>query len=86
MEGLNGMEAAEEILASCPATIILTMSMYDADPLIARLQAIGVKAFIPKNNLGTDLLPAIAEALAGRIFFPAEKIGGSGREPSKFHD
>jgi DNA-binding NarL/FixJ family response regulator len=84
MEGLNGVEAAEKIRAECPATIVLTMSMYDAEPLIPRLQAIGVKAFIPKNNLATELLPAIAEALAGRICFPTAKNGPSGQIHERF--
>jgi len=73
MGGLNGVEAAEEIRARCPATIVLTTSMYDAAPLFPRLHTIGVKGFIAKNNLVTDLLPAIDAALSGGSWYPAEQ-------------
>jgi DNA-binding NarL/FixJ family response regulator len=73
MERFNGVEAAEEIRARCPATIILATSMYDAEPLFPRLQAIGVRGFIPKNHLSTDLLPAIDAALEGGSWFPTEQ-------------
>jgi DNA-binding NarL/FixJ family response regulator len=73
MGRLNGVEAAEEIHARCPATIVLATSMYDAEPLFPRLQVIGVRGFIPKNHLSTDLLPAIDAALEGRSWFPTEQ-------------
>ena len=79
MGRLNGVDAAEEIRARCPATIVLTTSMYDAEPLFPRLQTIGVKGFIPKNNLATDLLPAIDAALTGQSWFPTEQSRWSGR-------
>jgi DNA-binding NarL/FixJ family response regulator len=71
MERLNGVEAAEEIRAWCPNAIVLTTSMYDAEPLFGRLQTIGVKGFIPKNHLVTELLPAIDAILTGRSWFTA---------------
>jgi DNA-binding NarL/FixJ family response regulator len=70
MGGLNGLDAAEEIRARCPNTIVLTTSMYDAGPLLTRLHALGVRGFIPKSSLGTDLLPAIDAALAGDSWYP----------------
>jgi len=72
MDGLNGVEAAAAIRAICPNTIILTISMYDAGPLFARLQTVGVRGFISKNRLGTELLPAIDAVLTGRSWFPAQ--------------
>jgi NarL family two-component system response regulator LiaR len=83
MGRLNGVEAAEKICARCPATIVLTTSMYDAEPLFPRLQTIGVKGFIPKNHLATDLLPAIDAALTGQSWFrAAERSCRSGRFPA----
>jgi DNA-binding NarL/FixJ family response regulator len=79
MAGLNGLDAAEEIRAKCPGAVVLTTSMYDAGPLLSRLQTIGVKGFIPKNNLVTDLLPAIDAALAGRSWYPEERSWWSAR-------
>jgi CheY-like chemotaxis protein len=80
MGRLNGLDAAQEIRARCPATIVLTTSMYDAEPLFSKLQTIGVKGFIPKNNLAIDLLPAIDAALTGQSWFRAtERSYRSGR-------
>jgi DNA-binding NarL/FixJ family response regulator len=70
MDGLNGMEAAAKILASCPAVLILTISMYDATAIFDRLKSTGVKGFISKNQLGIELLPAIDAVLAGLTWFP----------------
>lgn len=72
MGGFNGVEAAGRIRAKCPAAIVLVISMYDAEPLFPRLQSIGVKGFISKNHVGTDLLPAIDAVLKGRDWFPTE--------------
>jgi DNA-binding NarL/FixJ family response regulator len=70
MRGLNVLEVAAAIRASCPNTIVITTSMYDAEPLFGRLQTVGVKGFISKNHLSTELLPAIDAVLAGRSWFP----------------
>lgn len=70
MKGLNGVEVAAAIRASCPNTIVITTSMYDAEPLFSRLQTAGVRGFVPKNHLATELLPAIDAVLTGRSWFP----------------
>jgi NarL family two-component system response regulator LiaR len=75
MGRLNGVEAAEEIRVRCPTTIVLTISMYDAEPLFHRLQAIGVRGHIPKNHLVSDLLPAIDAVLTGRSWYQKERTG-----------
>ncbi|HXA77777.1 MAG TPA: response regulator transcription factor [Candidatus Acidoferrales bacterium] len=70
MGGLNGVEAAAAIRASCPTTIVLTVSMYDAEPLFGRLQTLGIRGFVSKNNLAAELLPAIDAVLTGESWFP----------------
>ncbi len=70
MGGLNGVEAAAAIRASCPDTIVLAISMYDAEPLFGRLQSVGVRGFISKNHLVTELSPAIDAVLMGGCWFP----------------
>jgi two-component system response regulator NreC len=71
MGGLNGVEVASAIRASCPNTLVIATSMYDARPLFERLQTVGVKGFVAKNLLGTDLLPAIDAVLTGQSWFPS---------------
>jgi two-component system response regulator NreC len=70
MKGLNGVEVASAIRASCPNTVVIAISMYDAVPLFTRLQTLGVSGFVAKNHLGTELLPAIDAALTGHSWFP----------------
>jgi DNA-binding NarL/FixJ family response regulator len=69
MEGLNGAGAAEQISYESPNTFVLTTSQYDVRPLLPRLQSIGVRGFISKSRLGTDLIPAIEAVLQGRSWF-----------------
>jgi two-component system, NarL family, response regulator NreC len=70
MGKLNGVEAAEEICAICPNTLVLVTSLHDARPLLERLHSIGVRGFISKTRLATDLLPALEAVLKGRSWFP----------------
>jgi DNA-binding NarL/FixJ family response regulator len=69
MGGLNGAAAAEQIGYESPNTIVITTSLYDARPLLSRLQSIGVRGFIPKSRLGTDLIPAIEATQKGKTWF-----------------
>jgi two-component system response regulator NreC len=73
MGGLNGVDAAEEIRARCQNTIVLVTSLHDAKPLFSRLQRIGVSGFISKDNLSTELLPAIDAVLNGQSWFPTKR-------------
>lgn len=70
MGGLNGVEAAAAISASCPTTIVLTISMYDAQPLFGKLQTFGIRGFVSKNHLAAELLSAIDAVLTGGSWFP----------------
>ena len=69
MKGLNGVDAAQEIGYESPTTILLTTSLYDARPIIPRLQSAGVCGFVPKSRIGIDLIPAVEAVLKGRTWF-----------------
>jgi len=71
MPRMNGIEAAKEILRLCPGTIILSDSSHDLRPFIAQLKEIGVKGFVFKPRLGTDLLPTVQAVLKGESRFPS---------------
>jgi DNA-binding NarL/FixJ family response regulator len=65
---LNGLEAMKRLMESgCTAKIIFLTVNMDPDIVQASLAA-GALAYVAKSQLATDLLPAIREALAGRIF------------------
>ena len=65
---LNGIEAANQLNDSgCTAKIIFLTVHSDPDFVRACL-ATGAFGYVVKSRITMDLLPAIQEALAGRIF------------------
>jgi DNA-binding NarL/FixJ family response regulator len=65
---LNGIEAAQKLSESgCTAKIVFLTVHSDSDYVRACL-ATGALGYVIKSRTPSDLLPAIQEALAGRIF------------------
>ena len=66
MPGMSGLQAARRLRASgCRAAIVFVSS--DLECVDAALEA-GGSAFVAKSRIAQDLLTAISEALAGRVF------------------
>jgi DNA-binding NarL/FixJ family response regulator len=65
----NGIQAAREILKFCPQTIVISDSIHDAAILLAQLKAVGVRGFVPKDRLASDLIPTIRAVLEGGTLF-----------------
>lgn len=66
MPRLNGIEVAKHLRSSgCRAAIVFLSG--DMELMTAALAA-GGSGFVTKTRLGADLLVAIREALAGRVF------------------
>jgi DNA-binding NarL/FixJ family response regulator len=72
MPRMNGIQAAREILRFSPTTLVLTDSLYDVRVLIIELKELGVKGFISKARIATDLIPAIETVLGGGTCFGTE--------------
>ena len=69
---LNGIEAADQLKETdCRSRIIFLSVHTDAD-VIRRCLATGAYGYVVKTRLATELVPAIREALAGRIFISRE--------------
>jgi DNA-binding NarL/FixJ family response regulator len=65
---LNGIDASQKLSDSgCTAKIIFLTAHSDMDFVDACL-ATGASGFVIKTRLASDLLPAVRDALAGRIF------------------
>jgi DNA-binding NarL/FixJ family response regulator len=77
MPRMNGLQAAQEILRFSPTTIILTDSLYDARGLLVQLKQAGVRGFISKTRMGTDLIPALQIVLNGGTCFASEPAQGA---------
>ena len=66
MPTVNGLEACRELTRTLPRTRIIVLTAED-DAVVKRVVlAAGAFAFIAKRSLGTDLLPALKAACAGR--------------------
>ena len=65
---LNGLDAVEQIRRSgCQAKVVF-LTMHKDALYAARAMRAGASGFVVKHSAGTELLTAIDEALAGRIY------------------
>ncbi|MGD0543777.1 MAG: response regulator transcription factor [Candidatus Acidiferrales bacterium] len=69
MPELDGIQAAQQILAACPRAAILAISLHEPQPLLDKLKQMGVRGFVPKRRIGSDLVPAIETILNGGLWF-----------------
>jgi DNA-binding NarL/FixJ family response regulator len=65
LPGLNGVEAAAELLRHLPATKVAILSMYDDEHSVVSAIRSGVRAFILKKASGGDLLEALRTVAKG---------------------
>jgi DNA-binding NarL/FixJ family response regulator len=71
MPHIDGIEAARLILRHCPNTIVVSDSSHDAELFFERIKAIGIRGFVSKDRLGTDLLSTVEAVLKGEVCFPS---------------
>ena len=72
MPEINGLHAAIDILRRRPDRHILILSMYDDPQYVKNALAAGVRGYILKNALETDLLQAVRTIAAGGRFLSGE--------------
>jgi DNA-binding NarL/FixJ family response regulator len=66
---MNGIEAIRQIRESCPATRILTLSIYDNPSYVKNAVQAGATGYILKEGLPDELLEAIQAIHNGRQYF-----------------
>jgi DNA-binding NarL/FixJ family response regulator len=71
MPSLNGIDAAAQIIKQCPSTAVIVLSMFSDEDYIIRALKAGVKGYLLKDTVESDLLPAIDAIAKGRHFFSA---------------
>jgi DNA-binding NarL/FixJ family response regulator len=71
MPGLDGLDAARQILNENPNTKILILTMHDAGPIFATIQQTGIHGYILKSDAPRVLPLAIDSLLHGQSFFGA---------------
>jgi DNA-binding NarL/FixJ family response regulator len=69
MPTLNGLDAARQILVSCPLTSILVLTMHDSEQVVRDVLAVGARGFLLKSDAGRDLVSAVEALQRHGTFF-----------------
>lgn len=69
MPGLNGLEAARQILRHNPRQKIVVLTIADSDGLVQELLRAGVKGYVLKSDAVADLMAAVEALQQNRTFF-----------------
>jgi DNA-binding NarL/FixJ family response regulator len=72
MPNLNGIEAAQRILASNPGVAIVVLSMHSDEGYVLRALKAGAKGYLLKDAAEGDLIEAIKTVTRGKTFFSSE--------------
>lgn len=65
---LNGLQAALQLQSAKVETKIVFLTVHTGQDFVKAALSTGASAYITKADVTTDLIPAIHEAIAGRIF------------------
>jgi DNA-binding NarL/FixJ family response regulator len=68
LPGMSGLEFAIEWRSVNPRARVILVTVYEDIPLLQTALGHGVLGYIHKNQLQTDLVPALRAALKGQIF------------------
>ena len=69
MPGLNGLDAAREILARGSRAKILILSVHDSEDVIQRVLDSGAKGYVLKSDAMRDLIAAVDAVRSNKTFF-----------------
>jgi DNA-binding NarL/FixJ family response regulator len=72
MPGLNGFEVAARLRSSPSPPRIVFLTMHEDRDLMEAARNVGVRGFVIKRSLSTELLPAVARVAHGETAFPVE--------------
>ncbi|RBP97505.1 DNA-binding response regulator [Bifidobacterium aemilianum] len=73
MPGMDGLEAAEHILAADPAARLLFLTTFADKSYIAHALALGARGYIIKQDVAS-VVPALQAVMAGQIVLGAEAV------------
>ena len=65
---LNGLEAARRLTRTGSQARIVFLTVHQDQEFVEEAFSVGALGYVVKPRLGTDLLPAVREALVGRAF------------------
>jgi len=68
MPGLTGIEVARELKCRGNKTKIVFLTVHEDSDIMATCLSVGALGYVLKALMDSDLIPAMNEALAGRVF------------------
>ena len=68
MPGMSGLEVAKELKLRGSKTKIVFLTVQEDSQIIAACLSAGALGYVVKELMDSDLIPAMNEALAGRVF------------------
>jgi two-component system response regulator NreC len=68
MPTLNGMDAARELGRSCPKAKSILLTQHDEDQYVSEALSAGVKGYVLKSQVASDLIQAIQQVLRGQVY------------------
>jgi len=69
MPGMNGIDAAAQILRKHPATAVIVLSMHSDETYVLRALRAGARGYVLKESAEGELIAAIHAVVAGRSYF-----------------
>ncbi len=88
---LSGLEATRQIVASCPHTAVLVVTVHTDVEHLLGLQRAGASGYLSKSASGEEIVHAIRTVAAGEVVFPpADSQGtppkGSHSSPARLNE
>ncbi len=68
MPTLNGLNAAREMTRSSPKTKTILLTQHDENQYVSEALEAGVKGYVLKSQVASDLLLAIRQVLCGQVY------------------
>ena len=68
MPGKNGLEVLRELKSQANPTKVVFLTVYEDGDIVAACLSAGAQGYVVKSLMDSDLIPAVNDALAGRIF------------------
>lgn len=65
---MNGLEAAQEINRTCPATRTILLTRHDDDQYVLAALRAGIRGYVLKSQATFDLIQAIREVRRGAVY------------------
>lgn len=75
MPSLNGLEAARGIRTASPKTKTILLTQHDEEQYVSEALEAGVKGYVLKNQVSSDLIGAIRQVCRGEVYLSPRVSG-----------